>query len=137
MSGTKQPKTLEEMITILEDATWKVMEDNAPDLQKFLTDDCIFLFANGLKLSSETQPTLVESLKSKAYVPWTSHKMTDVDITLIGGDGAIISYKVKATRPSIDDPDEDAVFNALVSSTWRTDEDSGRLLMCHSHQTPF
>ena len=137
MSGSKQPKTLEEMIIVLEDATWKVMEDHAPDLQKFLTDDCIFLFAGGLKLSSETKPTLVESLNSKAYVPWTGHKMTDIDITLIGDEGAIISYKVEATRPSVDDPDEDAVFTALVSSTWRTDEDSGRLLMCHSHQTPF
>lgn len=137
MAAPKQPETLEEMIITLEDATWKVMEDHAPSLQRFLTDDCIFLFAGGLKLSHDTEPTLVESLKSEAYVPWTGHKMTDIDITLIGGEGAIISYKVEATRPSIDDPDEDAVFTALVSSTWRRDEDSGRLLLCHSHQTPF
>lgn len=137
MAAPEQPKTLEEMIITLEDATWKVMEDNAPDLQRFLTDDCIFLFAGGLKLSRDTEPTLVESLKSEAYVPWTGHEMTDIDITFIGGEGAIISYKVEATRPSIDDPDEDAVFTALVSSTWRRDEDSGRLLLCHSHQTPF
>jgi hypothetical protein len=137
MAAPKQPETLEEMIITLEDATWKVMEDNAPSLQRFLTDDCVFLFAGGLKLSRDTEPTLVESLKSEAYVPWTGHEMTDIDITFIGGEGAIISYKVEATRPSIEDPDEDAVFTALVSSTWRRDEDSGRLLLCHSHQTPF
>jgi hypothetical protein len=137
MTTPKQPETLEEMIITLEDATWKVMEDNAPDLQRFLTDDCIFIFAGGLKLSCDTEPTLTESLKSEAYVPWSGHKMTDIDITLIGGEGAIISYKVAATRPAIDDSDEDDVFTALVSSTWRRDEDSGRLLLCHSQQTPF
>ena len=137
MSPTKQPETLEEMIITLEDATWKVMEDNAADLQRFITDDCIFLFAAGLKLSKDSEPTLRESLRSEAYVPWSSHKMTDIDITLIGGDGAIISYKVEATRPATDGSDEEDVFMALVSSTWRRDEDSGRLLMCHSHQTPF
>jgi Domain of unknown function (DUF4440) len=137
MAASKQPETLEEMIITLEDATWKVMEDNAPDLQRFLTDDCIFLFAGGLKLSQDTEPTLAESLKSEAYVPWSGHKMTDIDITLIGGEGAIISYKVEATRPAIDDSDDEDVFTALVSSTWCRDEDSGRLLLCHSQQTPF
>jgi hypothetical protein len=137
MSTPKQPETLEEMIITLEDATWKVMEDNATDLQRFLTDDCIFLFAAGLKLSRDSEPTLRESLKSEAYVPWSSHKMSDIEITLIGGEGAIISYKVVATRPVIDDPEEEDEFIALVSSTWRRDEDSGRLLLCHSQQTPF
>ena len=137
MSAPKQPETLEEMIITLEDATWKVMEDNAADLERFITDDCIFIFAGGLKLSSDSEPTLRESLKSEAYVPWSGHKMSDIEITLIGGEGAIISYKVEATRPAVDDSEEDDVFTALVSSTWRRDEDSGRLLMCHSHQTPF
>lgn len=137
MAASKQPETLEEMIITLEDATWKVMEDNAPDLQRFLTDDCIFLFAGGLKLSRDTEPTLKESLKSEAYVPWSGHKMTDIDITLIGGEGAIITYKVEATRPAIDDSEDEDMFTALVSSTWRRDEDSGRLLLCHSQQTPF
>jgi hypothetical protein len=137
MSASKQPQTLEEMITILEDATWKVMEDRATDLEKFITQDCLFLFAGGLRLGQDTKPTLRESLRSEAYVPWTGHKMSDIEITLIGRDGAIITYKVEATRPSIDDEEEDDVFTALVSSTWRRDEDSGRLLMCHSQQTPF
>jgi Domain of unknown function (DUF4440) len=137
MSAPKQPETLEEMIITLEDATWKVMEDNAVDLERFITDDCIFIFAGGLKLSSDSEPTLRESLKSEAYIPWSGHKMSDIEITLIGGEGAIISYKVEATRPAVDDSEEDDVFTALVSSTWRRDEDSGRLLMCHSHQTPF
>lgn len=137
MSAPKQPETLEEMIITLEDATWKVMEDNAVDLERFITDDCIFIFAGGLKLSSDSEPTLRESLKSEAYVPWSGHKMSDIEITLIGGEGTIISYKVEATRPAVDDSEEDDVFTALVSSTWRRDEDSGRLLMCHSHQTPF
>jgi ketosteroid isomerase-like protein len=137
MSTPKQPETLEEMIITLEDATWKVMEDNATDLQRFLTDDCIFLFAAGLKLSRDSEPTLRESLKSEAYVPWSSHKMSDIEITLIGGEGAIISYKVVATRPAIDGSEEEDEFTALVSSTWRRDEDSGHLLLCHSQQTPF
>lgn len=137
MSASKQPETLEEMITLLEDATWKVMEDRATDLEKFITYDCLFLFAGGLRLGRDTKPTLRESLRSEAYVPWTGHKMSDIEITLVGGDGAIITYKVEATRPSIDDQEEDDVFTALVSSTWRRDEDSGRLLMCHSQQTPF
>ena len=137
MSATKPPETLEEMIITLEDATWKVMEDNAADLQRFLTDDCVFLFAAGLKLSKDSEPTLRESLKSEAYVPWSSHKMTDIEITLIGGEGAIISYRVEATRPAIDGSEEEDLFTAWVSSTWRRDEDSGRLLLCHSQQTPF
>jgi hypothetical protein len=106
-------------------------------LEKFITHDCLFLFAGGLRLGQNTEPTLRESLRSEAYVPWSGHKMSDIAITLIGGDGAIISYKVEATRTSIDDPEEDDVFTALVSSTWRRDEDSGRLLLCHSQQTPF
>ena len=137
MSASKQPETLEEMIITLEDATWKVMEDNAADLQRFLTTDCIFLFAAGLKLSKDSEPSLRESLKSEAYVPWSSHKMTDITITLIGGEGAIISYQVEATRPSVEDSEDEDVFKAWVSSTWRRDEDSGRLLLCHSQQTPF
>ena len=137
MSAPKQPETLEEMIFLLEDATWKVMEDKATDLEKFITNDCLFLFAGGLRLGQDTEPTLRESLRSEAYIPWNGHKMSDIAITLVGGDGAIISYKVEATRTSLDDPEEDDVFTALVSSTWRRDEDSGRLLLCHSQQTPF
>jgi hypothetical protein len=137
MSASKQPETLEEMITVLEDATWKVMEDRATDLEKFITNDCLFLFAGGLRLGQDTKPTLRESLRSETYIPWNGHKMSDIEITLVGGDGAIITYKVEATRSPLDDQEEEDVFRALVSSTWRRDEDSGRLLLCHSQQTPF
>lgn len=135
-SGSKQP-TLEDMIITLEDHTWKAMEKDAKDLLPFLTDDCIMIFPLGLKISATSEPTLKETLMSPAYVPWSGHKMSDIDITLIGGEGAIISYKVVATKPSDDGSDEDDEFTALVSSTWRLDVDSGRLLLCHSQQTPF
>jgi len=137
MSASRQPHTLEEMIITLEDHTWKAMEKDARDLLPFLTEDCIMLFPLGLKISATTDPTLQETLSSPAYVPWTGHKMSDIDVTLIGGEGAIISYKVLATRPAMDGSDEDDEFTALVSSTWRRDIDSGRLLLCHSQQTPF
>ena len=69
MSAPKQPETLEEMIFLLEDATWKVMEDKATDLEKFITHDCLFIFAGGLRLGRDTEPTLRESLRSEAYIP--------------------------------------------------------------------
>jgi len=137
MSHIKQPETLEEMIILLEDSTWKAMEDSGKKLLPFLTDDCIMIIPPCFKLSKNSEPTLRETLESPVYVPWTGHKMSDIEINVIGRDGAIISYKVEATRPAADESDEDDVFMALVSSTWRRDEDTGRLLLCHSQQTPF
>ena len=137
MAQHKEPQTLEEMIILLEDSTWKAMEDDARKLLPFLTEDCIMIFQMGLKISHKSEPTLKETLESPAYVPWTGHKMSKIDINLIGRDGAIISYKVEATRPAMDGSDEDDTFTAMVSSTWRRDEETGRLLLCHSQQTPF
>jgi len=137
---TKPPTpTVEELIITLEDAMWKAMEKNGKDLLPFLSDDCIMLFPLGLKVSMTSTPSLEDTLTSKAYVPWTGHKMSDIEVTLIGDSGAICSYRVDATRPPLDDSesDEDIVFTAWISSTWKRDEDSNRLVMCFHQQTPF
>ena len=112
-SSPKEPSgpTLEEMIITLEDHTWKAMEKRGADLLPFLSDDCIMLFPAGIKVSMTSDPDLETTLTSPAYVPWTGHKMSDIEVTMIGGEGAIISYKVEASRPALDGSDEDDVFS--------------------------
>jgi len=140
-TNKQKPKTpsVEDLIITLEDATWKAQEKSGKDLLPFLSDDCIMLFPLGLKVSMTSDPSLEDILTSEAYVPWTGHKMSDIEITLIGDSGAIISYRVDATRPpmSDSDDDEDITFTSWISSTWKRDEDSGRLVLCFQQQTPF
>lgn len=86
-----------------------------------------------MKLTRDTEPSVQDILHSSAFIPWKSYKFSKIDVTPIGPDGAVISYKVKASRPA-DDPEDEVPFEALCSTVWVRRE-GGRFKMCFHQQT--
>lgn len=130
--------SLTELITDLEDQTWKVLSRNGADFLPFLSSDCIMAFPFGMQISAETVPSIKDVMTSEVFLPWKSYHMSHVSVTPVGADGAVISYKVKASRPELDDPEKEAKFRALISSVWRkTPGEGGGWLMCYHQQTPY
>ena len=133
-----QGESLTEMIASMEDQTWKVLSQGGAGLLPFLSTDCVMAFPFGMKISSATVPSIKDVMTSDAFLPWKSYNMSDVIVTPVGSDGAVISYKVKAMRPDPERPDRDAKFRALISSVWRrTPGEGGGWLMCYHQQTPY
>ena len=95
------------------------------------------LFPMGLKVSTTTNPDLEDVLTSEAFIPWSSYKMHNTEVTLLGDEAAILTYSIEAYRPALDGFGDEDKFTALASSVWKKDNDSGRLLLCFHQQTPF
>ncbi|KIW89093.1 uncharacterized protein Z519_10578 [Cladophialophora bantiana CBS 173.52] len=130
---------LHDTILALEDSTWRALTNSGVALLPFLSRDCIMLFPLGMKVSAKTTPNLEDVMRSDAFVPWKQYQMSDVEITQLGSEAALISYRVNATRRHITDDDDmrQDEFKALISSTWRKDPEAGRFLMCVHQQTPY
>lgn len=124
---------LSETILDLEERTWRALQREGTDLLPFLTKDAIFMFPMGLKVTADTEPSVQEILHSKAFVPWKTFELSKVDVTPVGPEGVVISYRAIATRVPTGKEDEDAVFDALCSSVWRFE--AGRWMMCFHQQT--
>lgn len=104
----------------LEEETWKALQRQGSDLLPFLTRDCIMQFPMGLKVTSRTEPSVQDILHSPAFVPWKTFRLSKVDVTPVGSEGAVISYRAIATRPPAAKEDtQDLDFDALCSSVWR------------------
>jgi hypothetical protein len=130
---------LHDHILALENATWKTQMETGAALLPYLSHECIMLFPLGMKITSKTEPSMEEVMKSDAFVPWRRYRMSDVVVTALGPEAAQISYRVQATRQHITD-DQDTrqdEFKALVSSTWRKDAEAGKFLMVLHQQTPY
>lgn len=126
---------LAEVVEALEADTWKAMSKDGAGLLPYLSKDCRMMFPLGLTISNESEPSIEQVMKSKVFVPWKSYTMKDVQVTGLGDDAAIISYRVKAYRPDIDGMDSE--FRALMSSTWRKDPSTDKWEMCFHQQTPY
>ncbi|KAK6387206.1 uncharacterized protein PV06_07619 [Exophiala oligosperma] len=133
------PSMLTEMILDLEDKTWRALMHTGADLLPFLSADCVMLFPMGLKVSSSSEPSLEDVLKSEAFVPWRRYRLSEVEVRPLGTEAAIITYRVKATRQHIthDDDERQDEFRALISSTWQKDPEAGKWVMCVHQQTPY
>jgi len=133
--------TLYNTILGLEDQTWRALQVDGASLLPFLSHDCIMLFPIGIKVSEKTEPSLEDVMTSEAFVPWKTYKMSDIEVTPLGPDAAVISYRVKARRQAFDpdeeDVDEEPEFRALISSTWRRDAETEKWSMCLQQQTPY
>lgn len=127
--------SLQHLISALEDETWKVLTTGGEGLLKYLSPDCIMLFPFGMKISALTTPSIKDVMTSDAFLPWKSYNMSDVAVTPLGEDSAVISYKVRALRP--DPKGKDNKFHALIGSVWRKDPATQAWLMCFHQQTPF
>ncbi|KAI5367955.1 Putative NTF2-like domain superfamily protein [Septoria linicola] len=126
--------SLYDQILGLEESTWRALQSNGAALVPFLTKDAIMQFPMGLKVSSKTEPSVQDILHSSAFVPWKQFKLKKVDVTPVGAEGAVISYRAIATRASADPKDtRDAEFDALCSSVWR--KEGGTWMMCFHQQT--
>lgn len=133
-----QGESLTETIAALEDQTWKVLSRDGAELLPFLAPDCVMAFPFGMKISTGTVPSIKDVMTSDAFLPWKSYTMSDVVVTPVGPEGAVISYKVKAMRPEPGEPDKHAKFRALIATVWRkTPGEGGGWLMCYHQQTPF
>jgi len=150
---------LYQTILTLEDSTWRALTHTGAALLPFLSRDCIMLFPMGIKVSAKTEPSLEDVMMSEAFIPWQRYKLSDVEVTPLAPEAAIITYRVQATRQPItpdsdedddSDDDEDETrnkkrpettpgddFRALVSSTWRMDPEAEKWLMCVQQQTPY
>ncbi|EME48255.1 hypothetical protein DOTSEDRAFT_42490 [Dothistroma septosporum NZE10] len=88
----------------------------------------------GMKVSARTEPSVQEILHSPAFVPWKTFDLRNIDVTPVGPEGAVISYRAIATRaPASKDDPRDVEFDALCSSTWRFED--GKWRMCLHQQT--
>lgn len=126
---------LTEVIAGLEDQTWKVLSKDGTGFLPFLSEDCILQFPYGMSISAGTEPSIKDVMTSDAFVPWKSYTLSNVIVTPIGLEGAVISYKVRASRPDAEGKDER--FRALICSVWRKDPATGAWQMCFHQQTPF
>jgi hypothetical protein len=126
--------SLFDQILDLEEQTWQALQSDGTALMPFLTKDAIFQFPMGLKVTSRSEPSVQEILHSPAFVPWKTFELSKVDVTFVGPEGAVISYRAVATRASADPKDDgDATFDALCSSVWRLE--AGKWMMCFHQQT--
>lgn len=130
---------LHDTILALEDQTWRALMHSGAALLPFLSRDCIMLFPLGLKITAKTSPNLDDVLKSEAFVPWKRYRLSEVGVTTLGHESALITYRVRATRQHVtnDDDERQDEFRALISSTWRKDPEAGKWLMCCHQQTPY
>ncbi|KAK5057861.1 hypothetical protein LTR84_011862 [Exophiala bonariae] len=130
---------LHDTILDLEDQTWKALSHSGAALLPFLSQDCIMFFPLGLNVSARSAPNLDDVLKSEAFVPWRRYRLQEVEVTALGTESALISYRVHATRQHVtpDDDERQDEFRALISTTWRKDPEAGRWLMCFHQQTPY
>lgn len=124
-----------EIIPRLEDQTWQVLSRDGKDLMPFLSEDCIMQFPFGMSISAGTEPSIKEVMSSEAFVPWRSYRMSEVVVTPIGSDGAVISYRVKASRGEANGKEDP--FRALICSVWRKELLGDVWKMCFHQQTPF
>ena len=124
---------LETRITDLEEATWRALQKSGEAMVPFITEDCIMQFPMGMKLTRDSDPSVLDVLHSPAFVPWKSFEMLSIDVTPIGREGAVISYLVQATRPPQQEGDRDTQFDALCSSVWRWDGE--KYALCFHQQT--
>lgn len=132
MAGTPP---LTEVIVGLEDQTWKVLSQSGTGFLSFLSEDCILQFPYGMSISATTEPSIKDVMTSDAFIPWKSYSLSNVIVTPIGLDGAVISYRVRAARPNSEGKDER--FRALICSVWRKDAATDAWQMCFHQQTPF
>ncbi|EXJ85690.1 hypothetical protein A1O1_06058 [Capronia coronata CBS 617.96] len=140
---------LHDTILALEHQTWKALTHSGAALLPYLSRDCIMLFPLGMKVSAKTSPNLDDVMMSEAFIPWRWYKLNDVEVTALGTEAAIITYRVMAARQRLSDNEEEEEtdddddnqpqeqFRALVSSTWRKDPEAGKWLMCVQQQTPY
>ena len=127
-------RELRHLIEDLEDETWQALTRSGADMVPYLTKDCVMQFPLGMKLTRDTVPSVQDILHSPAFVPWKSYRMSKIDVTPVGKDGAVISYLVQATRVAADPKDEDVTFEALCCSVWRMNDD-GKFKMCFHQQS--
>lgn len=66
-------------------------------------------------------------------MPWKNYRLSKVNVTSVGKDGAAISYLVKATRLAAEPEDDDVKFEALCCSIWRLESEQWK--MCLHQQT--
>lgn len=126
--------SLHDRILDLEEQTWRALQTDGSALIPYLTSDAIMQFPLGLKVTANSRPSVQDILHSSAFVPWRTFRLKNVDVTPVGADGAVISYRAIATRASVDPKDErDAEFDALCSSVWR--KDGASYYMCFHQQT--
>lgn len=126
--------SLHDRILDLEEQTWRALQTDGSALIPYLTSDAIMQFPLGLKVTANSRPSVQDILHSSAFVPWRTFRLKNVDVTPVGADGAVISYRAIATRASVDPKDErDAEFDALCSSVWR--KDGASFYMCFHQQT--
>lgn len=105
----------------------------------------------GLKVSSKTTPSVRDILHSPAFVPWKKFQLSKVDVTRVGEEGAVISYRAVASRGvgrsdskmksnsskdeegEGEEEEEEVGFDALCCSVWRWE--GGRWMMCFHQQS--
>ena len=124
-------------IVNLEDATWRALSTQGTALLPFLSRDCTMLLPLGMKLTHTSTPSLQDVMTSEGYIPWKSYKMSDVKVTPLGHEAAVITYVAEATRPPMEEGDDEMPFKALIGSVWRFEREGSKWLMAFHQQTPF
>ena len=94
--------TLEGTIYHLEDQTWQALQQDGSKLLPFLFRDCVMQFPMGIKVSNNSDPSLKDIMLSDAFIPWLKYSLTDVIVTELGREAALITYMAEAVRPPLE-----------------------------------
>lgn len=117
-------------ISDLEDQTWQALTVSGTKLLPYLAADCTMQLPFGLSITSSSTPSIKDTMTSDAFIPWSKYRISDVTVSPVGAEGAVIGYRVKADR-------EGEKFRALVCSVWRKESGDETWKMCFHQQTPF
>jgi Domain of unknown function (DUF4440) len=127
---------LKDTIFQLEDQTWRALQRHGSKLLPFLSHDCVMQFPMGLKVSANSDPSLEDIILSEAFIPWLEYSLKDVEVTELGREAALVTYRAEALRPPLEG-DKNIEFNALCASVWRLDARTQEWRLCLHQQTPF
>lgn len=130
MASQTDSSDLTSTISDLEDQTWQALTVSGTKLLPFLAADCIMQLPLGMSVDNASEPNIKDIMTSDAFIPWSRYQISNVKVSAVGDNGAVIGYKVKAER-------EGEKFRALVCSVWRKAKNERDWEMCFHQQTPF
>lgn len=112
----------------LERAGWVALAHGGGDARAFyddaLADDVTMLLPGGMLL--DDRRTILDAMSGP---PWRWYELSDERTVVLATDAVVVAYRVRARRG------DEAVYTALVTSTYRRSEEGRWLLVVHQ-QTP-
>lgn len=116
--------TLTAAICDLEHRAWTALCHSGSALLPLLSANPVLIFPGDRILTATSSPTAYEILQDPAFEPWTGYTLSHDEVLPLGDSGALVYYRVEATR-------EGTQFRAICSSAWVLEDGEWKMA---SHQ---